>query len=326
MTRQLSIETRDWPARGTFRIARSALDVIPTVQVVITEGEHRGRAECRPYARYGQTVDSVTAEIAGLRGAVEAGMDHDALQDALPPGPARNALDCALWDLEAKRTGIPVWARLGLPAPRPRRTAFTLSIDTPDAMARAAQDAAAHTLLKVKLGADGILERLDAVTRARPDAELIVDANEAFDTATLAAIWPELSRFPILLLEQPLPAAATNDLPQDGPVICADESLHTADDLDALRRQGYRAVNVKLDKCGGLTAAHDLMQRARALDMRVMAGCMVGSSLAMAPMTMLESLADVIDLDGPLLLADDMENGLAYDGERVVPPKASLWG
>ena len=324
--RELHITRRDWPARGHFRISRSQLSVIPTVQVALSEGPHMGRAECRPYARYGQTVESVVAELETMREAMQSGMDRAALQDALPAGPARNALDCALWDLEARRTGTPVWSRLGVSRPKARQTCFTLSVDTPAAMAEAARAARQHTTLKVKLGSDSIVESLDAIHAARPDAALVVDANEAFDAASFAALYRELARFPITLLEQPLPAGKDTSLPTGGAPVCADESLHTASDLPRLHAAGYRAVNVKLDKCGGLTAALALCEAARAAGMTVMAGCMVGSSLAMAPMMMLESLADVIDLDGPLLLANDEPGGLRYAEGCVFPPDPGFWG
>ena len=326
MPRQLDITPRNWPTRGTFRISRSALSVIPTVQVRITEGGASGRAECRPYARYDQTVDSVVSEIESVRAAVQGGLSRDALQDAMGPGSARNALDCALWDLEAKQTGLSVSQRLGLRAPQPRQTAFTLSVDTPANMADAARAASAHHLLKVKLGGADVLDSLAAIQAARPDAELIVDANEAFDATTYPALHAALAEFPIRMVEQPLPAGHDDALPRGGPPICADESLHTAEDLPRLKAAGYRAVNVKLDKCGGLSAAATLMRRARELDMAVMAGCMVGSSLAMAPMMVLESLADVIDLDGPLLLSADEPDGLRYADGRVHPPSRALWG
>ena len=271
-------------------------------------------------------MESVTAQLEGLRGAVEEGMDCGALQAALPAGPARNALDCALWDLEAKRHGTSVATLAGLPPAVPRQTAFTLSLDTPERLAEAARAAKAHALLKVKLGSDAVLDSVAAICAARPDATLVVDANEAFAPADYPALHRALGRFPISLVEQPVPAGQDRSLPDTGPVICADESLHTAADLPRLQAAGYRAVNVKLDKCGGFTAALELMRAARAADLQVMAGCMVGSSLAMAPMMVLESLADVVDLDGPLLLAEDEMPGLVYEGDRVHPPVPELWG
>ena len=324
--RLFRIIRRDWTVRGTFRISRSALSVIPTVQVEITEGTHRGRAECRPYARYGQTVESVTTELEAVRALVEGGADREAVNAALPAGPARNAVDCALWDLEAKRAGRTVASLAGLPEPAPRDTAYTLSLDAPDAMATAARDAGEFRLLKLKLGREGALACVRAVCEARPDARLIVDANEAFDADGFHALYDALLPFPIAVIEQPLPASDTSALPS-GPIpICADESLHVADDLPRLRAQGFGSVNVKLDKCGGFTAALELMRRAKRMELGVMAGCMVGSSLAMAPMVVLAGLADVVDLDGPALLADDMEDGLRYQGGQVFPPSRTLWG
>ena len=330
-TRRMTVTRRDWPARGTFRISRSSLSVIPTVQVRIEQGERVGRAECRPYSRYGQTVESVMAELESVRALVEREDDaaylgfYEALE-ALPPGPASNALNSAMTDVLIKRDGRGVLDRLGIKQPRPRETAFTLSVDTPDAMAAAARAASVHTLLKVKLGAENILASLDAITSARPDASLIVDANEAFAPDDFATLAPDLARYPIVMLEQPVPAGQDQHLPPCPVPICADESLHTKDDIPKLKAAGYSAVNVKLDKCGGFFAAAWLMKAARKADMQVMAGCMVGSSLAMAPMMMLESLADVIDLDGPLLLAEDEPHGLRYENGLVYPPSPELWG
>ncbi len=324
--RTVSILRRDWPVRGTFRISRSSLSVIPTVQVEVRDADSVGRAECRPYARYEQTVESVTEELELMRSIVEAGAGRGTLQSAMTPGPALNALDCALWDLEAKLSGIPVHEAAGLKAPSPRDTAFTLSVDSPSNMAEAARAAGDFRLLKLKLGASDIVACVDAVAQARPDARLIVDANEAFDADSFADIYDALSPYPIAMIEQPLPAASTAPLPLGDIPICADESLHTAADLLRLRDQGFRAVNVKLDKCGGFTAALALMRQAQAMDLQIMAGCMVGSSLAMAPMVVLAGLADVVDLDGPALLAEDEENGLDYRGGKVFPPSPALWG
>ncbi|WP_409431840.1 dipeptide epimerase [Litorimonas sp. RW-G-Af-16] len=324
----LLITQKVWPVAGTFRIARSALTEIHTVWVTLTDGHYQGRGECRPYARYGDNVESVTAEIEALRPRIEGGMRLRELQFALPPGPARNALDCAMWDLEAKRQGTSVTALLPAPPPQSRQTAFTLSLDTPEGMADAAIAAKQYPLLKIKIGHEHGLECVRAVYAARPDADLIVDANEAIAPDELHNFYDQVAHLRIALIEQPITAGTerVGQLPQ-GPIpFCADESLHTVDDLAALSSFGYRAVNVKLDKCGGLSAAHALMQRAKADGFSVMAGCMVASSLAMAPMMILESYADYIDLDGPLLLAKDCEDGLVYDKGIIRPPSAALWG
>ena len=332
--RHLNIIERSWPVAGTFRIARSALQTIPVIQVVISQNGISGRGECRPYSRYEETQTSVRSQIESVRGAIEDGESSKRLLELLPAGAARNALDCALWDLNAKMTGRSVIDALGLPAPRPRITAYTLSIDSPKAMVQAAKSAAQYPILKIKIGSQGGDEVALAILNARPDARLIIDANEALNPEALTQLLIKLKGHRIVMIEQPLHDDIFDALPKKsllGPnaaniPICADESLHTVDDLDKLRQAGYRAVNVKLDKCGGLSAALELMQTAKAMGFKIMAGCMVGSSLAMAPMMMLESLADFIDLDGPLLLAKDIENGLQYNGTTIHPPKAELWG
>lgn len=325
--RQVHIKTVIWPARGTFRISRSALSEIPVVQVTIYENGHRGRGECRPYARYGETPESVTRQIEAIRPDIESGLSLPQLQSRLPAGAARNAVDCALWDLAAKKTDTPVWELLELPKPRQRTTAFTLSVDTPNAMAKAAEAASVYPFLKMKVGTDDPTLCIDAVLTARPDAKLIIDANEALSTEELAALQDRLKNTRTILIEQPLPAnSGVKFAPKKLPLICADEALHTSADLDGLWAAGYRSVNVKLDKCGGLTEGLALMQAAKEKGFIIMAGCMVSSSLAMAPMMILESFADVIDLDGPLLLAADITNGLVYEDATIHPPTKALWG
>jgi len=321
-----------WPLTGSFRISRSTLSQIDMVQVTLRRNGIEGRGECRPYQRYNDTVDSVTAQLETIRDDITHRLDcedltPDVVAKLLPAGPARNALDCALWDMRAKIAKQPIWELLDLPAPKPRKTAFTLSIDSPANMAKAAIDVSAYPLLKIKIGAQDSIACVKAVCAARPDARLIVDANEAISSADLLDFHAALSGLNIALIEQPLRAGqdGPNSLPSGMPY-CADESLHTAADLARLKAAGYKAVNVKLDKCGGISAALKLMRDAKAMNFDVMAGCMVGSSLAMAPMMVLESLADYIDLDGPLLLAKDCENGLLYDGPLVHPPSFKLWG
>lgn len=332
--RKLKIIRVDWPTKGSFRIARSALTHIPTLRVEIEEDGVIGRAECRPYTRYNESCETVREQIEALRPALIAGLLKSELQNFLKPGAARNAIDCALWDLEAKLTGISVSERLGLEPPRPRETAFTLSIDTPSNMAQAAQEAARYTLLKIKIKADSGAACAKAILQARPDARLIIDANEALSFEQAKDLLLDLKGLNIVLIEQPMPQGQDQRLPhlpkgsrgETTPMFCADESLHTEADLDPLWEAGYRSINVKLDKCGGLTAGLSLMQTAKDKGFQIMAGCMVGSSLAMAPMIMLERFADVIDLDGPLLLSKDIENGLKYDGAIVHPPSRALWG
>lgn len=327
--RQLSFKIIEWPAKGEFRISRSALTVFTVVQVTITENGITGKAECRPYGRYDETASSVIAQIESARLAIEAGASYDDLYNLLASGAARNALDCALWDLKAKIAKKRVWDLLDIPAPRPRKTAFTLSLDTPAKMAVAAKIASGFTLLKIKIGAKNGLEASEAILKARPDARLIIDANEALDQTSLAAFARLPGADKIAMIEQPFPAADDrpgmfgNSIPL---TICADESLHTSKDLSSIWAAGYRAVNVKLDKTGGLSEALKTMRDAKQMGFEIMAGCMVGSSLAMAPMAILESFADYIDLDGPLLLDADVDYPILYKGEIMEPPSAKLWG
>ncbi|ACJ00828.1 N-acetyl-D-Glu racemase DgcA [Rhodospirillum centenum] len=329
VVRRLTVRCESFPIRGTFRIARGAKTEARVVVAEVCDGAVTGRGECVPYARYGETVEGVAAALEGLAGAVEAGLDRAALQRALPPGAARNALDCALWDLEAKRTGLPVWQRAGLDAaPGPVTTAFTLSIDAPDAMARAAREASDRPLLKLKLAGDGLdLERVAAVREHAPASRLIVDANEGWTPQTLHRLAPDFHRLGVELIEQPLPAADDDALlGYESPVpLGADESVHGLDSLERLRGK-YRVVNVKLDKTGGLTEALALRDAARAAGLEVMVGCMVATSLAMAPALLLAQGARYVDLDGPLLLARDRDPGLRYVGATVSPPEPALWG
>ncbi len=326
--RRLIHEIVSWPAKGEFRISRSALTEFVVVQLFITQNGQTGRAECRPYARYAETAQSVIAQIERVKGDIEQGLSRIDIQTRMPPGAARNAIDCALWDLEAKTMDKPVWTLGGFPKPRSRETAFTLSIDSPKNMACAARSAKDHKFLKMKIGREGGLDAVQAVLAARSDASLIVDANEALKPEALGNMQGLKHVERISLIEQPF--SSHLDFPgmfdSLSPVICADESLHTSDDLPRLWEAGYRAVNVKLDKTGGLTEALKLMRTAKSMGFQIMAGCMVGSSLAMAPMVLLESFADYIDLDGPLLLNDDFDPPLKYKGGKVFPPSKDLWG
>jgi len=318
-----------WPAKGEFRISRSALTEFTTVQVFIHGSKFTGRAECRPYARYNETPDSVTRQIMDILPKIEAGADRNVVNELMPSGAARNAVDCALWDLEAKTHGKPVWDIAGIEKPSSRETAFTLSIDTPENMAGAAVSAKAHKYLKMKIGPSGGLKAAEAVLQARPDARLIVDANEALSPEELDEFSNLERAKQIAMIEQPFPASQDRKglFPADQSIpICADESLHTSRDLNNLWDAGYRVVNVKLDKTGGLTEALRVMRQAKTMGFKIMAGCMVGSSLAMAPMVILESFADYIDLDGPLLLNDDFNPPLKYKGGKVFPPSKELWG
>jgi L-alanine-DL-glutamate epimerase-like enolase superfamily enzyme len=306
-----------------FTISRGSRTEAQVLTVRVQDGGAAGWGECVPYARYGETLDSVAAQIAGLPGAVT----RETLPDLLPAGAARNAVDCALWDLEAKRRGCRVWDLAGLPAPGPEITAYTLSLDSPDAMQAQAAKHAHRPLLKIKLGTPDDMPRLEAVRRGAPDSRIIVDANEGWSADIYADLAPHLARLGVALVEQPLPAGDDDALiGMDRPVpVCADESCHDRASLPALAGK-YDMVNIKLDKTGGLTEALSLRDAARAGGYGIMVGCMVGSSLAMAPATLVAQGAAVTDLDGPLLLAEDRENALIFDAAGVHPPEAALWG
>jgi L-alanine-DL-glutamate epimerase-like enolase superfamily enzyme len=293
----------------------------------LSDGRHRGRGECVPYARYGETADGVASAIDAMAGAIAGGLDRHGLQRAMPAGAARNALDCALWDFEAKRSGQPVHTLAGLPVPRSLTTAYTISLDSPHAMAAAAARAAGRALLKIKLGGSGDPARIDAVRQAAPRSTLIADANEGWTADNLADNLAACARDGVALVEQPLPAG------QDGPLasiarlvpVCADESVHARSSLAALVGK-YDAVNIKLDKTGGLTEALAMLEQAERLGFQTMVGCMVATSLAMAPAMLLAQRARIVDLDGPLLLARDRRDGLRYDGSVIHPPTPALWG
>lgn len=314
------------PLRAAFAISRGAKTQAETVRVRVSDSHNAGRGEGVPYARYGETVESVIAALESVRGQVETGIDLAALQLALPAGAARCALDCALWDLEAKRTGRPVWQLAGLPAPKPIETALTISLAEPAAMAEAAKLAPGR-LLKLKLGGPEDLDRIKAVHLARPDARLILDANEGLAADAYPAIAAAAAKLGVVLIEQPFPAGKDDALiKRPGPVaVCADESAHTSGDIQTLAR-AYDAVNVKLDKAGGLTEALAMVRAARQSGMGVMVGCMVAGSLSMAPAVLLAGLADAADVDGPLWLEADIEDGLAYTDGMVSPPSPALWG
>ncbi len=324
--RTLDITAVSLPLRAAFAISRGAKTEALTVRVRLAEDGHCGRAECVPYARYGESADTVIDVIEGLRRAVEAGLDRADLQKALPAGAARAALDCALWDLDAKRSGTPVWALADLPEPKPVETAMTLSLDTPSAMAAAARQAEGR-VLKLKVGGPQDLERLSAVHAARPDARLILDANEGLAETEFGPLAVAAAKSGVVMIEQPFPAARDEALFRRlGPVtICADESAHTQADIQLLAMR-YDAVNIKIDKAGGLTEAIAMARAARACGLGVMIGCMVASSLALAPACLLAGLADIADLDGPLWLEQDIENGLLIRNGIIAPPRRALWG
>ena len=323
----LSVHVEHWPIAGSFTISRGAKSEAVVVIAELSDGAHHGRGECVPYARYGESVEGVITALQAMSGAIAGGLDRDALQSAMPPGAARNALDCAFWDFSAKRAGQPVHQLLGLPVPKPVNTAYTISLASPDVMAQAAAKAAERALLKVKLGGGDDAARIAAVRRAAPAAELIVDANEGWTPDNLAANLTACADAGVTLVEQPLPANRDDllaRLPHTVPV-CADESAHTMASLAALVGK-YDAVNIKLDKAGGLTEALAMAREAERLGLALMVGCMVATSLAMAPAVLLAQRARVVDLDGPLLLARDRPDGLVYQGSRVHPPMPALWG
>ncbi|TMJ05713.1 MAG: L-Ala-D/L-Glu epimerase [Alphaproteobacteria bacterium] len=323
----LTVRTECWPIAGAFTIARGAKTESRVVLAEVDDGTRIGRGECVPYARYGETVAGVTAALEAMRAPVTGGLSREALQTAMPAGAARNALDCALWDLAAKASGKPVHALAALPPPRALVTAYTISLGTPAAMAEAAARAAGRKLLKVKLGGEGDAPRIAAVRAAAPNAELIVDANESWHADNLAENLAACAAAGVTLVEQPLPAGDDAPLAQIArPIpVCADESAHDRASLASLAGR-YDAVNIKLDKTGGLTEALAMAQEAERLGFSLMVGCMVATSLAMAPAMLVAQRARVVDLDGPLLLARDRDNGLRYEDSLVYPPTSALWG
>jgi L-Ala-D/L-Glu epimerase / N-acetyl-D-glutamate racemase len=316
-----------WPIEGHFTISRGAKTEAVTVVAEVRQGFVRGRGECVPYSRYGETPEATLEALLAMQIPVADGLDRDGIQQAMPAGAARNALDCAMLDLEAKLSGKRTWELLGRRAPAPCVTAYTISLGTPDAMATAAAKVAHRPLLKVKLGGAGDPARIAAVRNAAPHSQLIVDANEAWTEADLEANLAACAAVGVTLVEQPLPAGRDQALAGiERPVtVCADESVHDRSSLEALRGR-YDAVNIKLDKTGGLTEAMAMADAANALGFDIMVGCMVATSLSMAPAMLLTPLARFVDLDGPLLLAQDCDNGLLYDDSLIYPPDAALWG
>jgi L-Ala-D/L-Glu epimerase len=325
----LSVRSERWPLERAFTISRGAKTEAVVVVVELDDGDRgRGRGEGVPYARYGETAEGVLAAIEALRPALRDGLDRAGLQAALPAGAARNALDCALWDLEAKRTGRRVYELAALPPPKPLVTAYTISLADPETMAQAAANASARPLLKVKLGGAGDdVARIAAVRRAAPKAELIVDANEGWSEDNLETNLAACTAAGVTLVEQPLPQGQDAKLAQIARTIavCADESVHDRASLDALAGK-YDAINVKLDKTGGLTEALALIGEAESRGFAVMVGCMVATSLAMAPAMLAAQRARIVDLDGPLLLAKDRPHGLRFDGSIAYPSEPPLWG
>jgi L-alanine-DL-glutamate epimerase-like enolase superfamily enzyme len=323
----LRIRCERWPIAGVFTISRGSKTEAEVVVAELTDGVFTGRGECTPYPRYGETVPGVAAAIARLADDIGCGLDRVSLQSTLPAGAARNALDCAFIDLESKRSNSAAHELLETAPPQPRLSAYTISFGSIDQMAQAAAAAAARPLLKIKLGGSGDPERIAAIRNAAPAAELIVDANEGWRPDNLAANVAACAAAGVTLIEQPLPAAddaALATLARTVP-ICADESVHDRATLGALIGK-YDAVNIKLDKAGGLTEALALAAEARRLGLELMVGCMIATSLAIAPALLVAAYARVVDLDGPLLLARDRPNGLRYEGSIVYPASKALWG
>ena len=317
------IDAQSFRLNRPFTISRGSRVAAHVLTVRVVRGGLTGWGECVPYARYGETTESVAAQIA----AVPEGLSRAALQVALPAGAARNALDCALWDFEAKQARRRVWELAGLNRPLPVMTAFTLSLDTPDVMEAEARSHGYRPVLKIKLGTPDDMPRLEAVRRGAPRARIIVDANEGWSPEVYTELAPHLIRLGVELVEQPLPAGQDDMLAEMArPLpVCADESCHDRATLAALNGK-YDLVNIKLDKAGGLTEALALRDAARVAGFGVMVGCMVGTSLAMAPAVLVAQGAAYVDLDGPLLLAEDRTHALQYDAAGVHPPDAALWG
>ncbi|WP_409158925.1 N-acetyl-D-Glu racemase DgcA [Pectobacterium sp. B2J-2] len=319
--------TESWPIEGAFTISRGSKRQADVVVVALQSGNVTGHGECVPYSRYDESLDSVMEQIASLHNDICNGLDRQTLQTILPAGAARNALDCAFWDLECKQHQQRIWQRLNFPSPMALETAYTLSLDTPDRMRHAAIHHANRPLLKLKLADANDLARVAAVREGAPLTRLIVDANEGWDTERYLTLVPELAALGVTMIEQPFPAGKDDvlaDLPRPIPV-CADESCHDSQSLVAIAGR-YDMINIKLDKTGGLTEALRLRNYAQEQGLKIMVGCMVSTSLSMAPAFVVAQGSDVVDLDGPLLLQRDRTNGLHYNGSEILPPDALLWG
>ena len=325
---RVSVATEEWPLARSFIIARGPQTVATVVVVSLVDGEARGHGECEPQAHYGESVESVLAQIESIRPVLEQGIGREELLEALPPGAARNAVDCALWDLEAKREATSAWALAGLGKPDYISTDFTISVDTPAAMHSQALEYRGWPIMKVKLGGEAVdLERMAAVREALPSARFTIDANESWSFEHLVAMAPQFSQLGVVLIEQPLPAGKDEGLKDySGPIpICADESCHTRDSLPNVLGL-YDFVNIKLDKTGGLTEALLLADAARKKGLRLMTGCMTGTSLAMAPATLVGSLSEFVDLDGGLMLKNDRQPAMTCEYGRLQLPDPGLWG
>jgi L-alanine-DL-glutamate epimerase-like enolase superfamily enzyme len=334
---ELSVKAESWPVREGFAISRGPVHEVQVVVATVRDGGFEGRGESEPYKRYDETVESVQTQIASIHNAFEEGMSRKELQDALPAGAARNALDCALWDLEAKQKGETIWELLGI-EPVPKSISFTIGLDTPETMAKRAADAAKkYSILKIKLGAEGDEERLRAIREAAPEARLIVDANEGWNENNIEAMLRACEAARIELIEQPVSENYSSILParrslgaggqntRTSIMLCADESAHTAANIEKLVGT-YQAVNIKLDKTGGLTEALAMVKKAKVAGLKIMVGCHVSTSLSMAPATVVAQMADYVDLDGPLLLERDREPSIEYKNGMIFPTTPTLWG
>ena len=320
---KITVKDNNFRLKQPFVISRGARNSANVLTVEIEDRGFVGRGECVPYQRYGETLASVTDTIQRVSPPV----DRTTLQDRIPPGAARNALDCALWDLEAKQNGKAVWQLAGIRQLKPLVSTYTVSLNTPEAMYREALANKDRPILKVKLGGNGDMARIEAIRLAAPDARIIVDANESCNQIDFPALLAKLVELGIAMLEQPFPAGQDQYLTGfESPIpICADESCHDRHSLDDLVGK-YSMINIKLDKAGGLTEALLLLKKGREMGFDIMVGCMIGSSLAMAPAMLVAQYASVVDLDGPLLLAEDRPNGLSFEGSKIYPPDATLWG
>ena len=320
---KFAIHAETFELANAFTISRGTKTHASVVRIEVSDGQITGQGECVPYARYGESVESVVNLLSNLPD----DLTRERLQKIMPAGAARNAIDCALWDLEAKQAGKPVWQLAGLPEPENLTTAYTLSLEGAEEMRENAKKNAFRPLLKLKLGTPDDLPRLKAVREGAPDSQIMVDANEGWSLDDLSVLQPHLEKLGIALIEQPLPESDDNGLVGNTFTmpICADESSHTSEGLEELRTK-YDIVNIKLDKTGGLTEALIMKAKAEELGFGIFVGCMVGTSLGMAPATLVAQGASFVDLDGPLLLAEDRAHGIRYEGSTMYPPIAELWG
>ena len=324
---KVNLLDESWLIEGSFTISRGSRTHANVVVVELQQGEHTGRGECVPYARYDESIESVIAELAALKDKIVAGLTRQEMQSLLPAGAARNALDCAYWDLACKQSGQRIWQQLEVAQPESVITAFTLSLDTPERMKAAAIKNAHRPLLKLKLAGEGDVERVAAVREGSPNARIIVDANEGWNEAQYLEMVPELVKLNVEMIEQPFPAsddAALAHLPR--PItLCADESCHDSSSLKNIIGR-YDMINIKLDKTGGLTEAIALKEEAEKAGLQIMVGCMVATSLAMAPAFIVAQNVQIVDLDGPLLLAEDRQSGIQFDESLMNVYQAALWG